>query len=170
MKHPPATDDNGCRTAFEGYASYAQLQEDLALYCAFKDVRKGFYIDVGAQHPVEHSVTKFFYERGWSGINVEPVWRWFNMIVKDRPRDINLRLAAGASHGEVLFHELLDTGLSTVVKRYAEKHKQAGFKCRSYVVPACRLDDICARYVTGEIHFLKIDAEGAERAILEGCD
>jgi hypothetical protein len=33
-----------------------------------------------------------------------------------------------------------------------------------------RLADICAEHVRGEIHFLKIDVEGAERAVIQGCD
>ena len=32
------------------------------------------------------------------------------------------------------------------------------------------LADICAEYACGEIHFLTIDAEGAEPAVLRGCD
>jgi Methyltransferase FkbM domain len=29
---------------------------------------------------------------------------------------------------------------------------------------------VCADYVRGDIHFLKIDVEGAERSVLQGCD
>src|SRR5262245_23667554 len=95
--------------------SYSQQREDLILYRALKDIRQGCYIDVGANHPTDYSVTKLFYERGWSGINIEPVQCWFDMIVTDRPRDINLRLAAAASQGETVLHEVLGTGLSTIV-------------------------------------------------------
>ncbi|HLX38248.1 MAG TPA: FkbM family methyltransferase, partial [Candidatus Binataceae bacterium] len=107
---------------------------------------------------------------GWSGINIEPVPRWFDLLVADRPRDINLRLAAGASAGEVIFHEFLDTGLSTAIDRHAERHERNGFQRRTYAVPVRPLRDICAEHVRGEIHFLKIDVEGAEREVLQGCD
>jgi FkbM family methyltransferase len=150
--------------------SHAQIQEDLVLYRALSGVRRGFYIDVGAQHPVVSSVTKLFYERGWHGINIEPVPSWFELLVKDRPRDLNLRLAASPSPGEVTLHEFLDTALSTVVDLYADRHREAGRECRSYAVPSRRLDHICDEHVGGDIHFLKIDAEGAEREILLGCD
>jgi hypothetical protein len=36
-------------------------------------VQQGFYVDVGANEPVCHSITKAFYERGWRGIDIEPV-------------------------------------------------------------------------------------------------
>jgi Methyltransferase FkbM domain len=32
------------------------------------------------------------------------------------------------------------------------------------------LSSICSEHVHDEIHFLKIDVEGAERSVLEGCD
>jgi hypothetical protein len=41
--------------------SYAQNYEDVILHRALKDIEFGFYIDVGAQDPVEYSVTKAFY-------------------------------------------------------------------------------------------------------------
>jgi len=40
--------------------SYAQSFEDAYIYRAFKDVRNGFYVDVGAFDPDEDSVTKLF--------------------------------------------------------------------------------------------------------------
>jgi hypothetical protein len=45
------------------FISYAQNLEDVMLYRALKHVECGFYIDVGAQHPVIDSVTKAFYDR-----------------------------------------------------------------------------------------------------------
>jgi hypothetical protein len=40
--------------------SYSQNNEDILLWRALKNVEKGFYIDVGANHPVDDSVTKLF--------------------------------------------------------------------------------------------------------------
>jgi len=52
--------------------SYAQNFEDVILERIFKDKESGFYVDIGACHPVYDSVTYHFYLKGWSGINVEP--------------------------------------------------------------------------------------------------
>lgn len=52
--------------------SYAQNFEDVMLWRALKHVKKGFYVDVGAWSPDNDSVTRFFYENGWHGINIEP--------------------------------------------------------------------------------------------------
>jgi len=150
--------------------TYSDRLEDVLLYRVLRDVPAGFYIDVGANHPERGSVTKLFYDLGWRGINIEPSPTWFAEIVRARPRDINLCFAAGSSNGKVEFHELLGTGLSTVVERFARRHERAGFKRQTYDVAMRTLADICDEFVHGEIHFLTIDVEGAEQAVLQGCD
>ncbi|SMB98234.1 methyltransferase, FkbM family [Thermanaeromonas toyohensis ToBE] len=152
------------------FISYAQNYEDVMLYRALKDVGKGFYIDVGACDPVVDSVTKAFYERGWRGINIEPVKKWFERLVEDRPEDINLQIAISNEPGLVRLYEVIDTGLSTLVPEVAEKHRQAGFQIQEYFVPALTLNSICNSYSVSEIHFLKIDVEGAEGAVLASVD
>jgi peptide methionine sulfoxide reductase MsrB len=67
--------------------SYAQNCEDVMLHRALRPVQQGFYVDVGANDPVCHSITKAFYECGWRGINIEPVQSWFGKIEADRSRD-----------------------------------------------------------------------------------
>ena len=52
--------------------SYAQNAEDVPPLRLFASKPEGFYVDVGAGDPVQHSVTKLFYDAGWNGINVEP--------------------------------------------------------------------------------------------------
>jgi hypothetical protein len=53
--------------------NYAQNYEYVILWRAFRDLQRGFYVDVGAADPETLSVTQAFYERGWSGINMEPL-------------------------------------------------------------------------------------------------
>ena len=55
------------------WISYAQNAEDVRLRRAFRGQAKGFYIDVGANTPVNFSVTKHFYESGWTGIDIQPI-------------------------------------------------------------------------------------------------
>jgi hypothetical protein len=46
------------------FISYSEFFEDLILFCIFYDVKNGFYIDIGANHPDFVTVTKAFYLRG----------------------------------------------------------------------------------------------------------
>lgn len=152
------------------FVSYTQNCEDVTLYRALKYVDNGFYVDVSAQDPIVDSVTKAFYERGWRGINIEPVDYWFTKLLADRPEDHNVKVAAAAEAGILKFYEVVGTGMSTSDASFAAKHAAAGFDIRECEVPARRLDEICDELSVIEIHFLKIDVEGAECAVLAGID
>ena len=153
------------------FISYAQNYEDVILWRALKHIENGFYIDVGANDPIIDSVTKSFYDAGWSGINIEPINQWFKKLNETRTRDINLKVAAGAKGGKRRIYELPDTGLSTMDKAVAERHEaEHGFKKIERRVPVKTLTEICLTYHVTPIHFLKIDVEGAEKIVLEGLD
>jgi hypothetical protein len=89
------------------FVSYAQNCEDVMLHRALRPVQQGFYVDVGANDPVCHSITKAFYERGWRGINIEPVQSWFGKIEAGRSEDVNLQIAiTDTDGGEADFYEV----------------------------------------------------------------
>ena len=69
---------------------YAQTGEDRRLVELGKKPN-GFYIDVGGWEPQTDSLTQWFYDRSWHGINIEPVPCYHSLLGKKRPRDINLR-------------------------------------------------------------------------------
>jgi FkbM family methyltransferase len=150
------------------FISYAQNQEDVMLYRALREVKQGFYIDVGAQDPVIDSVTKAFYDRGWRGINIEPNEEYFQKLQSERPHDINLATAVGREPGVISFYEVAHTGLSTTNAEYAQRHTEAGYQVERREVSCTTLDRICADWSMQAVHFLKIDVEGSERAVLEG--
>lgn len=150
------------------FISYAQNQEDVMLFRALKGVEKGFYIDVGAQEPIIDSVTKAFYERGWRGINIEPVEEFHNKLLADRPKDINLNLALASRAGKLILHEFPQTGLSTTNDEYSLKHHEAGFEGHDKKVPCTTLNALCRKHRVKEIHFLKIDVEGSEADVIKG--
>lgn len=148
--------------------SYAQNYEDIMLLRALGNIEQGFYVDVGAQDPVEDSVTKLFYERGWRGINIEPVASWYEKLLADRLGDVNLRIALGACEGEITLYEFPGTGLSTADAEFAQRYLREGRQMVESVVRTTSLDTICEEHGVHTVHFLKVDVEGAERAVLEG--
>lgn len=152
------------------FISYAQNFEDVMLWRALKHVKEGFYIDVGANDPTIDSVTKAFYENGWSGINIEPLTPHFMDLQQERRRDINLCCAAGDSTGEIEVFECDRRGWATAEQSVADNHIQEGHKGVYHRVPIRTLSEICKEFVTGEIHFLKIDVEGLEKQVISGAD
>lgn len=152
------------------FISYAQNFEDVVLWRALRSVNSGFYIDVGAADPSEISVTKAFYDRGWSGINIEPTAAYFERLVQERSRDLNLNLAAGAAPGLMVLNQISGTGLSTGDGEVARRHADAGWQSLETTVPRLTLASICELQDITEIHFLKVDVEGAEADVLRGMD
>jgi len=153
------------------FVSYAQNREDAVLWRVLAEYGPGFFIDVGAGDPVEDSVTKAFSLAGWRGINVEPMAEPMALLRADRPRDINLQLALEAEPGlRSYFSVKGGNPLSTGVEEYAERYREEGWPVDEIEVETDTLANVCARFVTDEIHFLKIDAEGSEAAILAGAD
>lgn len=152
--------------------SYSQNNEDILLWRALRSVEKGFYIDVGANHPVDDSVTKLFYENGWSGINIEPVPEKLEELKKDRPRDINLGSLVGSNSGSILFYEIPeDTRLSTTDEETARRHAaEYGYNIKIHQMNFESLDSICRKNKTQTIHFLKIDVEGCEGDVIASMD
>lgn len=150
--------------------SYAQNFEDVMLWRALKNIENGFYIDVGANDSNIDSVTKVFYEQGWHGINIEPVSAHHVCLQTERPRDINLNCAAGSKAGEIEIWECEVRGWATSNESVIKQHIQAGLKGTYHKVLVRTLANICAEYVKGDIHFLKIDVEGFEKEVLMGAD
>lgn len=158
--------------------SYAQNREDIILSGFFGDLDKGFYVDVGANHPDTLSITKIFYDKGWSGINLEPNRELYDLIVKNRPRDINLNLGAAAKEGELTLREYPDgDGLSTFSKAAQDDYQKSSSiykdytrNYRDYKVPVKPLKDIFKEHKTKQINFMNIDVEGFEYQVIAGND
>jgi FkbM family methyltransferase len=149
--------------------SYAQNFEDVTLWRALRDVTNGRYVDVGALHPELDSVTKWFYDQGWSGINLEPVPEMFAVIQAARPRDLNIQAAAGAESGVAEMAIVPDSmGLSSL--DVSAVTANVTFPCNLVQVEVRPLRDVLEPFAGQDIHFLKVDAEGTEHEVLLGMD
>lgn len=150
--------------------SYSQNLEDVMLHRVFRDVSEGFYIDVGAWHPIHDSVTMHFYSKGWSGINIEPSGQAHVLLVAHRTRDINLQVALGDTEGETTLFETAAMGLSTIYEDLGRQYLGLYENVDRKPIHVTTLKNICEEHVYREIDLLKIDVEGSELSVIRGGD
>lgn len=158
--------------------SYAQNREDLFIDAFFPDIKKGYYVDVGANHPYYHSVTKIFYDKGWRGINIEPNPMLHKQLEDERPEDINLLNGVGDKVGELdlrVYHSADGLeGISTFSKEMKREHSSSqnrdSMNYDDIKVDVTTLSKMFSSHKVGHIHFMKIDVEGFEYEVIEGND
>lgn len=146
---------------------FAQDREDKRLYSALSHIKNGRYVDIGAYEPEFNSVTKVFYDDGWTGVNVEPNPRAFAMLQQERLRDKNVWAAVTWKQGPQTLYLTDRRGWSSLKPSVAEAAKNAGMTPKPIEVPTVTLADAMPE---GDIHFLKIDVEGAEEEVIASGD
>jgi FkbM family methyltransferase len=135
----------------------------------FKDKKDGFYIDVGCYHPIRLSNTKFLYDKGWRGINIDISKKSIDLFKIARKKDINLNIGAGnkneiskAYFQKDLFHaNTLDHGHS---ERFLKVSNTKEIKVQT-------LDSVINEHAKNmKIDFIDIDCEGKDLQVLQGLD
>ena len=156
-----------------GRMSFGQEGEDIVLSKIFQFYRKGFYVDVGAHHPVKYSNTKLFYDRGWSGINIDPIPGMKKKFDHARPRDINIECGVGKEKGKINFFIFEEGAYNTCSPDKAAKVKKSGVKLlEEKSIPVLKLSDILKEHVPSgqEIDILTIDVETLDFEVLQSND
>jgi FkbM family methyltransferase len=150
----------------KAFPSYAQYNEDLILLALLYDIKKGFYVDVGANYPVVDSVTNLFYKKGWRGINIEPIPSLYKQLKEARPADTNLQIGVGDKEGELEFYENIHIPGHSSFFKDGLKEKDIN----RYKVDVKTLEQVFTENKVKDIHFLKIDVEGYEDPVVRGND
>ncbi len=153
--------------------SYAQEGEDRILRRLFEGRRGGFYVDVGAHHPLRFSNTHIFYASGWSGVNIDAAPGSMALFLQLRPRDINLELAVGAPGPPRTLHIFDDQALNTFDPAQAAAYRASGYRVVNTAPVAVRpLGAILGEHVPPgrPIDFLSVDVEGLDLEVLGSND
>ncbi|MDO7744737.1 MAG: FkbM family methyltransferase [Pedobacter sp.] len=154
--------------------SYSQDGEDMMLNSVFDDLggrASGFFIDVGALHPYRFSNTAYFYERGWSGINIEPTPDAITFFNEVRQRDININCGINDVEDELLFYVFDEPALNSFSRSLAEERalNPNDRIIDKIKIPVKRLDSVLDQYLKPGQHidFLTIDVEGLDFKVLK---
>jgi FkbM family methyltransferase len=167
-----------------GVTSYAQSGEDLqiASYVGHDRIR---YIDVGCLWPKTHSNTFYFYERGGSGLCIDPNPHTAAEFRAQRPRDLVLECAITADSGTLTYYMHNNPVFNTLSLEHADELRRRAaamppspqrhgrersgtveVQCMS-LEQAIRTSGLLER-CDGEVDVLSIDTEGLEPDVLAG--
>ena len=133
----------------------------------------GRYLDIGAGDPKYGSNTYFLYERGWSGVSIEPLNRNFRKHRSKRKRDRQIQ-ACMVSHPlqeSVRFYEFIADEFSTDSPERVKKLELSGiYFDNSYDVPALRIGQLGLTANPLDAFLLDLDIEGNEFEVLSSND
>ena len=159
-------------------SSYSIEAEDLLIANAWANlIRKplpkgGVYLDVGAAHPINHSNTYYFYERGWSGICVEANPELCELYKETRPRDKVYNIGVAPTGGVLSYHrfqQYLNNGF--LPQKIVDEHIQRGQVYLGHVEIECvAIAEFLRNEVKVAIDVLNIDVETMEPRILSAWD
>ena len=152
--------------------SWSQEGEDVILSRYFEGIKtNGFYVDVGAHHPLRFSNTYKLYKKGWHGINIDAMPDSMDLFKRLRPRDINIEKAISDSKQILTYYAFNEPALNGFSPELAKLYQEQGkyhilFKKD---LETSTLEEILDQYLPQgqKIDFLSIDVEGLDFAILK---
>ena len=157
----------------KSFTSYGGSGEDIFISKFFLNLKKGFYVDVGALHPINGSLTYLLYQKGWNGINIDMMQENLKLFNIFRKRDINIDVAVSSSKGSInayLFE--VGSGVNTNQLKIAKKWKNKINK--NFVIRKVKKNTLnnilISNKVIKDFDFLNIDVEGHEFDVLKGLN
>lgn len=152
---------------------YSQEGEDILINRILPPDKVGFFIDVGAHHPIRFSNTYALYRRGWRGINVDATPGSMEMFKKLRPGDVNIESAVSTGHSAMMFYMFKESALNTFDSSLAKEYIDSGWALeRTVEITPRSLSSILEVHLPKGKHIdlLNIDVEGKELEVLHSND
>jgi FkbM family methyltransferase len=133
--------------------------------------RHGFYVDVGAYHPIDLSNTHMLYRHGWRGVTIDPNPKLAPLFARHRPRGTHLVCAVGEREGQADYFAFTQANYNTIDPAVAEQlSTERAFE--KMTVPVRPLAAILREHgpANGEIDLLSVDCEGYDEVVLRAND
>lgn len=148
------------------HKSYSLSGEDLLLYAFLtnneKVENKGIYIDIGAYHPKKCSNTKFFYDQGWRGINIDAMPQSMNDFMGMRSEDINLEIGVTSKNGSLPYYSFENSKYNSFDKALSEEKIQKDIKLKEILdIKVMDLNSILYKYISEnmKIDFISLNTD-----------
>ncbi len=133
----------------------------------FGDKRSGFFVDVGANHPVIQSQTWHLEQIGWNGLLIEPLNEYCSLLREQRTACVaQVACSSPENHG-IHLPMRVSGPLSTLNSQTVAYGKKIHDAEQEFV--ECRtLDSILKKHSVEKIDFLSVDIEGHEMEMFKG--
>ncbi len=151
--------------------SYSEsFGEDLFVLYFFKNIKKGFYVDIGCNLPKSRSLTYLLYKNNWNGIKVDISKRSIDLNKIIRKRDINLNISVGNDEKSIDSYIFYNNCSMNTVDRKFKNFTEKSVKKKPEIVKVNqkKLDTVLDNYNIKKIDYLNIDVEGYELKVLSG--
>ena len=148
--------------------SYSFNAVDLIVDYIFKNKNNGFYLDVGAQHPVSNNNTYLLYNRGWSGVNIDLDKKNIDLFNIARPNDKNLNYAVSNEIGKADLFFYHDTSPINTLNKRVSNFQNASVKQVKKISTNTLNNILLDENITNRIDYMNIDVEGHEDSVLKG--
>lgn len=136
----------------------------------FGDDFRGIYVDIGAHDPLMWSNTKKLAERGWRGLDIDPMPGVAAKFRKHRPRDICLEAAIDIGSREKLHYWMFDTeprwNCLSPSEPVAQRDGQPVRPTSHVAVPIITIGEALRQADLERVDLINIDIEGGEEYIL----
>jgi len=130
----------------------------------FNNGRGGKFIEIGAYHPTKFSNTRALFERGWTGVMVEPsptCMANIKAVYANEPRIQLLQVAITNEDGMVTFHDAGGDAVGSTELHHKEKwEKGSSVKFSEIQVQGMSMAKLLSLY-GAEVDFINVDVEGA---------
>lgn len=158
----------------KGVRSYSQEGEDRILDRLLESAPRGFYVDVGAHHPIRFSNTFLFYRRGWRGVNIDAMPGSMRLFDKYRSRDTNIEAGIGLETATIPFYVFDEPALNSFDRDLSEIRDDGPWKLEKVIdVRVSPLREVLrGRLLPHENvpSFLTVDVEGRDLEALKSND
>lgn len=104
--------------------SFSEDLEDVICWRLVDETTPATYLDIGANHPVESSVTYLFYRRGWRGVAVDPLPQFARLWADHRAEDVLLTAAIGAADSSADVMDFFEYDPSVLSTGDPDRHQQ----------------------------------------------
>lgn len=149
--------------------SFSQYAEDLLIH-HMHPLHHGFYVDVGAYHPLKFSNTYKLYLRGWRGITIEPNPDAVATFQAIRQHDRHLTIGVAGERSELTYYKFRDAKENTFDPAWAAG-KPPGEAVEQVPIACLPLTEIFATYCSDRhVDLLSIDCEGRDLEVVQSLD